>query len=623
MSLQSPWWLLLLALVPLVVILHAIAVRWRSARVSSLSFWSDAMRERRTSARLRRVLLSLALVLQVLAIAALSISLAGPRIAGRGYFAPGDTILVLDTTASMKTRDGAHTRFDLGRSLALEVLDGIRGGSRMAIVTAGRAARVALPFSADRRVLRGAIGSAAATDEPGNLKDGLLLAFSLRDAGRGDQIVAVTDGACDLPATIDLTVPWLRVLQVGSPRSNIAITAMQLRRTLRGEEYELFLSVKNYSPRPVEVPLTFSTDRSPDGKPIVSQSVPLAPGEERALSLPWRGPVEGRVTASLRTGDDFPVDDEAYAVLAPARSVKALLAGPSDPFLEKGLSSLPNIALRKAGLWAGESFDLIVFDGAEVPPLEKGNYILFGSVPPNLPVRILGELRAPSVTSWARSHPLLESVSLEGLAIDRTIRLEPGQGFSSLAWSHASPLLLVWDQGGLRVIMVGFDVRRTDFPLRAGFPIFLANALSWFFPSWLSVQADQVQAGAPLLLPAGAGELVVERPYGGRETVESDGQAVEYTNTSETGFYRAHSISGTREFAVNLLSPEESDISPRLPTGGGKASGTAESPVGKRGEVGNATGAPLWGSLAVIAALLVLAEWLAAIRLPGMRRTRR
>ena len=47
MSFASPLWLLLLGLVPLIVILHAIAVRWRSTPVSSLVFWDEVLRERR------------------------------------------------------------------------------------------------------------------------------------------------------------------------------------------------------------------------------------------------------------------------------------------------------------------------------------------------------------------------------------------------------------------------------------------------------------------------------------------------------------------------------------------------------------------------------------------------
>jgi hypothetical protein len=494
----------------------------------------------------------------------------------------------------------------------------------MSIIVAGRSPRLAVPFSGDRELLRGAIRAAAPTDEPGNLRDSLLFALSLRDPNRGDQVILVTDGAGDLPGSVDLAVPWLRILRVGSSRPNVGITAMQLRRTLRGEEeYEFFLTVNNWSSRPVTVPLSVSADRSAERKPIVAERVSLAPGEERSLSLPWKGPTEGHVVASIATGDDFPddfpIDDAAYAVFAPAHAVRVLLVGPGNPFLEKGLSALPNVTVRKADQLGEAPSDVVVFDGTEVPQLEKGNYILFASVPPNLPLRITGSLSVPPVTSWARNHPLLDSVSLQGLAIEQAYHLEPGAGFSPLALSNGSPLMLAWDHAGLKVIVVAFDARRTDFPLRAGFPVFLANALSWFFPSWLSVQAEQVQAGRPKVLSAGSGKLVVERPDGTRVTIGSSEQSVQFDDTAEVGFYRVESGGSLSEFAVNLLSPEESNLSPRLAVVGQGEGGTAVEPQG----IGGESGAPLWGALCLLAAVFMLAEWLSWLRSPDMRGTRR
>src|SRR5208283_2526559 len=297
----------------LIVILHSIAVRWRRTPVSSLVFWNEVLRERRTSVRIRRLLKNLSLILELLAVTLLAVALAGPRLPGRAYAAAGDTVLVLDSTASMETREGSRTRFELAKMRAMEVLAGLRRGARMALITAARSPRLAVPFTANRDLMRRAIQGASPTDEPGDLKDSMLVALTLRDARRGDQVILVTDGAFDSLGDLDTSVPWMRILTVGTARNNVGITGLSFRRTLSGEEtYEMFLAVHNFGQAPVSVPLVVTADRAP----VFSPTLRLSAGERRTLSVPWKGPTTGRVEARLQAEDDFPVDDRAYAVFA-------------------------------------------------------------------------------------------------------------------------------------------------------------------------------------------------------------------------------------------------------------------------------------------------------------------
>lgn len=623
MSFAAPLWLLLLGLLPVIVILHSTAVRWRRTPVSSLVFWNEVLREKRTSVRIKRLLKNLSLILEVLAVTLLAVAVAGPRFPGRGYAATGDTVLVLDSTASMKTREGTRTRFELARVRAMDVLAGLRRGARMALITAGRSPRLAVPFTANRDLLRRAIQSASPTDEPGDLRDSMLFALTLRDARRGDQVILVTDGAFDSLGDLDTSVPWMRILSVGTARDNVGITGLSFRRTLSGEEtYEMFLALHNFGRAPVSVPLTVTAERAV----VVSRTVSLAAGELRTLSVPWKGPTTGRVEARIRLEDAFPVDDRAYAVFAPARSVRVLIVGSGSFFLQKALGSLPGVTIRAVdqpevlsdatGKLAetrklADADDVVVFDGVEPPPLEEGNYVCFAAVPPNLPVHVTGRIPRPAVTGWSRSNPLLESVSLSGLTIGSALRLEPGPGFTPLAVSHESPLMLSWDQPGLKVLLVGFDPAQSDFPLRTGFPLLLANALSWFFPTWLNVQADQVQAGSPRMLSVpSAGNLTVVRPDGTRESVPSAGQSVEFFDTAQVGYYRVETGGKTSEFAVSLTSEAESDVRPRFTqrAGGTAGAGAAAPTAGSGGD------SLAWVAFAVFALALILLEWLVWLR---------
>jgi hypothetical protein len=616
MIFSTPLWLILLLAVPLVILLHALSIRWKRTPVSSLVFWNEVLKERKSSLRLRRLLTSLLLLLEVLAVVALAVALAGPQVLAPARMGAGDVILVLDATASMQVREGRRTRFDLARERGLALVAGLHGGSRMAVVLAARAPRLLSPFSADRTILRRVLQDAVPTDEPGNIASSVVFAMSLHEPRRGGQLVLETDGAFDELPGVDLSLPWLRIERVGAARDNVGITGLSFRRTAAGDfPVELFLSARNSGGAAVSVPLVIRAG----GRTTITRTLDIGARQRVTVSLPWNGPLEGRVEAELRTGDAFPLDDKAYTVFAPARPLRVLLAGRPSWFIEKALTSLPGVTVRVPGnegsrVLAGRGAPAAVDDaafyvGMEPPPLEKGNFVLFSAIPSNLPLKAVGTVPVPPVTGWSRSNPLLDSVSLAGLAIGRALDLVPGPGFSILAASGTSPLILSWDHSGVKAVIVAFDPGASDFPLRPGFPIFLAHILSWFFPGWLEPQADQVQAGEARAVPVGSGgEVVVEKPDGRRVRLASAEPSVDFLDTDETGFYKVDTGEAVSEFAVTLADDAETDIVPRFTV----PQAAAPQPAGSAGGT-----VPAWAVFAAAALALILLEWAAWVWTPA------
>ncbi len=608
MSFSSPWWLLLLLLVPLVIVLHALTLRWRSLPASSLVFWNEVLKERKSSLRLRRIFRSLVLLFQILAVTLLALALGGPLLAGLSHGGSQDVILVLDATASMQAREGARTRWDIARERGLELASGLRGGARMAVVLAEKSPRLLSPFTEDRSALRRLLQSARPTDEPGDVASSMLFAMSLRDPRRGGRVVLETDGAFDELHGVDTSLPWVTVDVAGTPRENVGITGMSLRLASGAETgYELFLAVKNAGNAAVTVPLTVRAG----GKDVVSRTLTIDAGRRSTVTVPWTGPITGRVEASLAAHDALPLDDTAYADFTPARRLQVLLVGPQPYFILHALASLPGVTVKTQDAAAAQSpqADVVVFAGVRPPPLLKGNFVLFDAVPSNLPIRATGLLRVPSVTGWSRNDPLLDSVSLAGVRIGQALDLDPGPGFSVLAASGTSPLLLSWDHSGVKALVLAFDPAASDFPLRPGFPVLLANALSWFFPGWLQVQADQTQAGDPRVIPTeGATSVTVVKPDGQRVTVPASGRSATFFETDETGFYKVEAGGTSGEFAVSLSSDSETDITPRF---------TAPAARPEIGEKQTGLPRPIWSALAAAALGLLVLEWVAWLWRPG------
>jgi hypothetical protein len=165
----------------------------------------------------------------------------------------------------------------------------------------------------------------------------------------------------------------------------------------------------------------------------------------------------------------------------------------------------------------------------------------------------------------------------------------------------------------MKALMVAFDPRASDFPLRPGFPVLLANTLSWFFPTWLQAQADQAQAGdARVLSTDSAAAITLLKPHGRRVSVASTGLSTSFYDTTETGFYRVEAGGEASEFAVNLESGAETDILQRF-------SSLGTHPAGSDERKGMPT--PVWPVVAAAALALLLLEWLAWAWRPGRTTT--
>ena len=165
MSWGLPFALLIaLGAVPLILFLHSLRPRGLKVRTTALFIWERVLQERPLATRLGWLLRkNLLPILQLLAAIALIAALADPSLL---HFGPpaGDTVVVMDLTASMKAKGPAGTRFDAARREYLSLVDGLRAGQRMMLIGAGSETRLIVPFTADKGRLRDAGRNLQPTD---------------------------------------------------------------------------------------------------------------------------------------------------------------------------------------------------------------------------------------------------------------------------------------------------------------------------------------------------------------------------------------------------------------------------------------------------------------------------
>ncbi|HEX4836735.1 MAG TPA: BatA and WFA domain-containing protein [bacterium] len=545
MTLGSPASLWGLLAIPLLVALYLLRVRRREHLVSSILLWQRSASTRTGSRPWYRVERSLLLVLQILAVAAIVAGLARPAVVGRAP-AGDDLFLVLDASLSMRARDVVPTRFHRARAEALEVVARLRAGQRAGVVLAGPRPLVLVPLTGDRSRLRAALGAAEPWDTVGDVAGAVSLAAAQQPGPRG-RIVVWTDAAQGgLPA---LSRVAYRLL--GTSDDNVGITRFRVLRDPGGTE--AVVRVQNFGSRAWDIPLEVSRD----GTPIYRTALALAAGESRTVVFPVSG--AGVLRARLQIRDALPEDDQAVAVLDPTPLPPVLLVSPGNPYIEKVLALLPVARAAETrtadpSTWAG--FGVVILDRVATGPLPPGNYLLIGTVPPNLPMSASGVVPRPGIATWDRTDPVLRYVTLDDVRVDRALALAPEEG-RVLAEGRV-PLLWAYEGRGVRALLLGFALEDSDLPLHVAFPVLMANSLAW-----LGGGTAEAGAGEILQVPAaGAEEAVVTTPEGRRQRVHAVDGAFVLPPFIRAGLYHLASPAGDRQFAVGTGSARAGMIRP-------------------------------------------------------------
>ena len=239
--------LIALGAVPLILFLHTLRPRGQKITTTALFIWERVFRERPLATRLGWLLRkNLLLILQLAAAVALIAALADPSLLHFGAPA-GDTVVVIDLTASMKAKGTGGTRFDAARRELLSLVEGLRGEQRMMVIGAGSETRLIVPFTADKNRLREAARNLTPTDASGNVRDAILSAHAFLKKGSRDRVVVVSDGAFDGADEFSRESESSRFIRIPGGTENVGIVGLSLRRRADGSErYEVLAQVRNF-----------------------------------------------------------------------------------------------------------------------------------------------------------------------------------------------------------------------------------------------------------------------------------------------------------------------------------------------------------------------------------------
>lgn len=605
MALLNPAALILLALAPVLLLLHLDRRRKVVHRVSSLLLWQKVGGDGEPRARWRRLRDPL-VWLQILVLVAVVVALARPVL---GTGAGRDVVFLFDSSASMGALEPGGSRFDLARERALEILDSLGRRDRVQLLQAGPRPRVVTGFLADRPELRRQILALEPWEAQADLPAALLVALSA--SGDEGLVYVFSDGAGHAAVPPSLQLERVRYLRVGDASDNVAITRLTLRPSRQSPfDHDLFTEVANFAPRRREVTLVVEVgDR-------VLWSGKLALGAKGRQRIAVEGSLRPGEVVRARLGEEdaLAADNRAYALVPPRTAVPVLLVTEGNLFLEKALEVAPSVALTVVPprgwtqAWTRGSYGVVVLDGFEPEPPGPMRSLVIRPPPPS-EVAEGRALRRPELALQAGDHPILASVELGEIAVERASVLAVPPGGRVLLEGAGEPVLVAWEREGRRRVVLGFDVQASTWPQALSFPVFMANTMRWLAPGG---EANPVQLSAGEVLEwslpppfLGLSQVTVRNPHGSISTVAVTGGSLVFEDTGTTGIYSVRDDAFEATFVVNLFSDEESDIGAATTSPPGEEEAVSERwgsrPVSRGSEVSL--------HLILLAVLVLLGEW--------------
>ena len=473
--LLAPLGLAALLLAVPIVVLYLIRPDPQELTLPTFQFLVAGERQQSATPFLERISRSLLLLLQVLVVLVLAVGLATPYLTVSERATVEETVIVVDTSASMQTDAGGQTRFQQAVAAAREEVTGTTS-----IVTTTSGGDVVLQRGTPTAAQE-ALDGLSPTDTPGELSGAISQAGSL--AGENARIVVLSDFAGE-EWTTAVTTARGRGLSVdlqqfdGGGDANVGFIDR------RFSNSAVTLSVKNYGDSTVTRTVRLGN---------AQQDLQLGPDDVGSVTLPVPA---GGSEARLSPGDSFATDDSVYVAAPPDAAVDVLvLTNDRNRYLTTALSVVDrvNVTVRQPPTTIRNTYDVILYSNVEQSSLLPGNVesgrelvedgggvavLAQDDLPQRYRDLLLlepGEIQTGATVGQTAQTQLTRGIDFQ--PPDEYIAGSLRSGSAQVQLGDGTPLIATEERSGGRVMYYGYIEDRSSFKFNYQYPVFWKRAV--------------------------------------------------------------------------------------------------------------------------------------------------
>ncbi|MDQ0337452.1 hypothetical protein J2S00_000222 [Caldalkalibacillus uzonensis] len=570
LGLQHLW---AVALIPIILLLYLLKRKYENVEVSSTLLWERVLQHQQASRPWQKLKQNILLFLQLFVAMLLILALLKPAIPKGEVLAP-HTIVVLDSSGSMLTREGETTRFEKATEAVQGLAEGVSAAHTLTLIEAGREPVVHLSRAEDPDEILQKLKELKPRPGTSNYSAAFSLAKAMAEQEPDTALIWIGDGSNSLGNNSLMNDRHMftfdpnrfQHIPVGKESENVALGTFVTQE--REGKIEGLIRIDHHGHQTIEGKVMLFDAA---GQQIGVFPFTVEGQESYTLHLPSLPPSPLYHAVVEADQDALEADNQLWSIPFRQQEIRVALVSPQpNYFVIQALSLHPHIQLDKLSAPPEDlqGYDIWIFDEVVPDVLPEGHLFLINPAEESSWLSVSeAQTLSAELNILHPDHDILNHVHWQDVYISdaRSIALNGLQ--QNLVQAGDLQLLSAGEINHKRVVVLGFDLTKSDLPLRPSFPILITNILTWLSPVQSLPIADSYP-GEQTVIPfvAGSENRTLTGPDGSRTTLPDHIDPVVVQIPELLGLYTVEEEKdgqrNVRHFSVKLPD-SESNIAPQ------------------------------------------------------------
>ena len=542
--------------VPVLILIYIIKNRYTEQTVASTYLWTLSERFIKRRVPINRITGIINLILQILAVVAISVILAHPVV-----YLPGQAkayCFVLDGSGSMNVEQNGQTRFDIGKERIEKIIHDAVNGSTYTLIYAGDGTDVIYTDLTDKSAAVDILNKLSVSYASNKLTDARQLAQRYFNDNPWAETYLITDRA--YAQTANLTV-----INVAASVQNYSVADVSYL-----QKDGALLVVGKVISHDSDATLTLKLYFDDSSEAFSTLSVETVRGEEtpfefRCVNVDQDGTEKpkldfGKLKVVIDNEDALSIDNEITVFNVIHENVARTLIVSADTgnnpsfFVTAALTAAgyTQFDVIKADEYSNQTgYGLYIFDGYTPDEMPKEGAVWFINPQKSLNgsnFSYQGEVVARYPAKYSTSTSTVVRKQLEGalkleFELYGYVKVGLNGKFTTLITCDGSPILFTGTNTyGNREVVFAFDFHSSaQFTMLPDVNILIKNMLSYSFPEVVESAFYYCGDVAQVNMVAGCESIIIETPNGNALYPDTTTAVSEFT-LSEVGIYRIRLI---------------------------------------------------------------------------------